>query len=100
MQFELILNHTFRSHEKVFVIDPNGFDLWEGVITSTARGRFKIRFPAFPGTEVDLKLSAHLLVDTPSNREIFNKQDALRKALDAAGVPDSDDADPKPGSLR
>jgi hypothetical protein len=76
--FELVNNHTFRAKEKVLVIDENGFDLWEGFIFSTRPDAYLINYPDDPRRDGPLPSQAHLLVNTPWNRAIFNAQQTAR----------------------
>jgi hypothetical protein len=77
--FEVVPDHEFKVKEKVLVIDANGYDLWEGVITSTENGRFAVHYPEFPEDDQELEDSSRILVDTRVNRRIFNTQEAARQ---------------------
>jgi hypothetical protein len=77
--FDIVKDHEFKLKEKVFVIDPNGFDLWAGVITSTSGGKYSVHYPDYPQDDQEFEDTSHLLVDTRVNRRIFNSQEATRQ---------------------
>jgi hypothetical protein len=77
--FEIIEGYQFSRGERVFVIDPNGFDLWEGVISSVNKGIPTIRY--LDGDAIDEKISdkSRILAKTETNQEIFDSQEAIRE---------------------
>jgi hypothetical protein len=77
--FEIIQGHDFKPKEKVMVIDPNGYDLWEGVIISVKPGKYSIHYPEFDDQDEELEDVSRLLVNTRKNRRIFNQQEARRQ---------------------
>jgi hypothetical protein len=77
--FEIVPEHEFKVKEKVLVIDPNGYDLWDGIITSTKNGHFRVHYPEFPGDDQDFEDTSRILVDTRVNRRIFKTQEAVRQ---------------------
>jgi hypothetical protein len=94
--FEIITGHDFKPKEKVFVIDPNGYDLWEGIITSIKSNKLGIQYPAFPGEDEELEDTSRILTDTRVNRRIFNMQEAIRQTQ----LPPLDSSESEPFSDR
>jgi hypothetical protein len=78
--FEIVKDHEFKVREKVFVIDPNGFDIWEAVIVNANDGKIALRYPEYPADNEEFEDTARILVDTRVNRRIFNAQEATRQA--------------------
>jgi hypothetical protein len=78
-KFEVVENHEFNPKEKVFVIDPNGFDLWAAVILAIDDGKYKLHYPEYPHDDQELDGISRILVDTRANRRIFNAQESARQ---------------------
>lgn len=73
---------SFHLKDEVYVIDPNGVDLWEGIIINNKPGSiFGIHYPGFPNDDEIIKGCARLLRRTPINDRIFHKQEELRNKL-------------------
>jgi hypothetical protein len=78
-QFQVVEGHEFKPKEKVFVIDPNGFDIWEAVITSVRAGKYSVHYPEYPEDDQEIEDTARILVDNRANRRIFKSQEAQRQ---------------------
>jgi hypothetical protein len=79
-KFEYTPDHSFHPKEKIFVIDKNGFDIWEAEIVDIESGTFSVHYPAFPEDDEKISDSNRILVDTRVNRRIFNTQESNRQA--------------------
>jgi hypothetical protein len=77
--FELTPNHEFKPKEKVLVIDANGYDLWEAVITSMKPGKYLVRYLGYDDSDEELEDTSRILMNTRTNRRIFNQQEAVRQ---------------------
>lgn len=79
-KFDIVEDHEFQVKEKILVIDPNGFDLWEGEIVAIEDGKYSIHYPEFPDDDETVEDTARLLVKNRVNTRIFNNQEASRNA--------------------
>jgi hypothetical protein len=93
-KFEIVQGHEFQAGEKVLVIDPNGFDLWEGVITSIKNGKYAIHYPEYETDDEELDNTSRILVNSRINRRIFNSQEATRHTV----LPPLEDGESEPFS--
>ena len=80
-KFDIVADHEFQAKEKVLVIDPNGFDLWEGEIMSVEDGKYSIHYPEFPDDDEVMEDTSRLLVKNRINNRIFNNQEASRQTV-------------------
>jgi hypothetical protein len=78
-RFDAVEGHEFKPKEKVFVIDPNDFDIWEAIIVSVKDGKYKVHYPDYPQDDQEFEDASRLLADTRTNRRIFNSQEAARQ---------------------
>jgi hypothetical protein len=76
---EVVEGHEFRLKEKVLVIDPNGFNLWEAVIITISDDKYKVHYPDYPQEDKELEGTSRILVEARVNRRIFNAQEADRQ---------------------
>lgn len=96
-QFEVI-DHEFKVKEKVYVIDPNEYDLWEGEITDIQDGKYSVHYPEFPEDDEVLEDTSRILAKTRVNTRIFNNQETQRQSTlpplsSGEEEPFSDDSD-------
>ena len=89
-QFEVV-EHEFKVKEKVYVIDPNEFDLWEGEITDIQDGKYSVHYPEFPEDDEVLEDTSRILAKTRVNTRIFNIQETRRQGMAPLS---SDDEEP------
>jgi hypothetical protein len=80
-KFERTKDHTYEVNEKVFVIDKNGFDIWEAQITTIQNGTYSVHYPEFPEDDEALPDTSRILLDTRVNRRIFNNQEGERQTI-------------------
>ena len=78
-QFEFI-EHEFKVKEKVYIIDPNEYDLWEGEIRNIEDGKYSVHKPEFPEDDEVLEDSSRILAKTRINTRIFNNQETQRQS--------------------
>jgi hypothetical protein len=78
-KFEIVEDHEFKLKEKVLVIDSNGFDVWEAIITAINADTYKVHYPDYPQEDEELEGTSRILVETRINRRIFNAQEAERQ---------------------
>ncbi|KAK8888034.1 hypothetical protein M9Y10_039094 [Tritrichomonas musculus] len=76
--FERVENHQFQKDEEVYMIDPNGLDLWEGIIEKAEGNKYSIHYPEFPTDDEDVEGTDRVLVRTDKNKEIYNNQEKIR----------------------
>lgn len=76
--FERVENHQFQKDEEVYMIDPNGLDLWEGIIEKVEGNKYSIHYPEFPTDDEDVEGTDRVLVRTDKNKEIYNNQEKIR----------------------
>jgi hypothetical protein len=80
-KFERVKDHAFDVKEKVFVIDKNGFDIWEAEITQIQNGTYAIHYLEFPDDDENLTETNRILVNTRVNHRIFNQQESDRQTI-------------------
>jgi hypothetical protein len=79
--FEFVADHEFRLKEKVLVIDPNGFDLWEGVIQEIEDNTYTVTYPEYPDERDAFTDLSRVLVATKTNLRIFKEQEMIRSQI-------------------
>jgi hypothetical protein len=80
-RFERVKDHVFEVKEKVFVIDKNGFDIWQAEISDIQNGTYTIHYLEFPDDDEKLAETSRILVDTRINHRIFNNQESDRQTI-------------------
>ena len=78
--FEKPVNHTFTAGEHIYVIDPNGFDLYAAEIRSIGENSWHIHYPLYPEDDFTAKNTSRFLLKTEKNTAIFNEQESIRLA--------------------
>ncbi|OHT06158.1 Mitotic apparatus protein [Tritrichomonas foetus] len=78
--FERDESHQFKVGESVFVIDPNGFDLWKATIRSIEENKFSLHYPEFPDDDEIVEGTERLLERSRKNGRIFNEQEVRRSS--------------------
>ena len=76
------IKHFYANGEKVYCIDANGYDIWDGYVESYKKGYYRIRFVDFPN-ETSQVSAGRLLMQTERNKKIFQEQEEIRKQLEA-----------------
>lgn len=104
-EFEFVADHKFAKGEKVYVIEPNGYDIWEAEINEVkSNGTYAVHYPAFPEDDCDIsEEDKRILVQTKKNKKIFDEQEEVRnekeeeseEAEDHDYVEEDDDEKPK-----
>ena len=102
-QFVREPDHKFVQGEKIYVIDPNGFDIYVAEILTYRNGNYSIHYPQYPSDDFTTNDTSRFLVINDANRQIFEDQESIRvgKQLEeedekeeSSGEPDDpDDAD-------
>lgn len=91
--FEIVKDHEFKVKEVVFVIDPNGYDIWEANITAVDGNKYSVHYPDFPNEDTVLDDKSRILVDTRVNRRIYNNQETARNSKPIVDSSDEEDAE-------
>ncbi|OHS93217.1 Mitotic apparatus protein [Tritrichomonas foetus] len=88
--FDYTKDHELKPKEKVFVIDPNGYDLWAGVVQSNENGKVAIHYPEYPDEDEVIEGDAQkrILYNNRTNSRIYNNQEMKREEKDQ---PDSEE---------
>lgn len=91
--FEFVRDHEFKVDEGVYVIDQNGFDIYEAVITDIdGDGVYSIHYPDWPDDDCTITdEDERLLAKTGRNVRIYRDQEKIRN--ENAKGEDSDDED-------
>ena len=89
--FERIEDHEFQPKEQVYVIDENGFDIYEAVIKSIEGLHYSVHYPEYPSDDQVLDGTARLLPKTRVNTRIYKNQEATRAQI--AGEDEEADSD-------
>ena len=84
--------HEFKVRERVYVLDPNNYDVWEAVIKSMDGNKIELHYPDFPTSDEVVENEDRIFVQTKENTRIFRKQEADR-AQNARGSDDTDDGE-------
>jgi IS4 transposase len=79
--FERTSGYQFSVGEDVFVIDTNGYDIWEAQITAVVGASVAVHYPDYPDDDEELTGIARLLRVTDKNREIFDAMEQTREAV-------------------
>ena len=77
--FEFDPEHKYQVGEKIYVIDPNGFDIWEGEIQEIGITTWSVHFPDYPQDDRKYRTTNQFLLRTEGNKKIFEEQEKARK---------------------
>lgn len=78
--FDIPTNHTFTAGEQIYVIDPNGFDLYEAEIKSVGENSWHVHYPDYPEDDFTAKNTSRFLLKTETNMKIYEEQETIRVA--------------------
>lgn len=78
--FEKPVNHTFTVGEQIYVIDPNGYDLYEAEIKSVGENSWHVHYPEYPEDDFTAKNTSRFLLKTDTNFKIYREQEDVRLA--------------------
>ena len=79
-QFSKEPDHKFVEGEKIYIIDPNGFDIYQAEIRSYRNGTYDIHYPQYPSDDFTTTDTSRFLVINEANQAIFNDQESVRVA--------------------
>ncbi|OHT04007.1 hypothetical protein TRFO_28610 [Tritrichomonas foetus] len=79
-KFDRPEGYTFKEEEEVYMIDPNGFDLWEGVITKIVEDKYAIHYPEFPQDDEEVTGTDRILPRTDKNKDLYRRMENNRKS--------------------
>mgnify|MGYP001107914598 CR=1 FL=1 len=77
-QFDRPENYVFKEEEIVYVIDPNGYDIWEGQISKIVGDAYAIHYPEYPEDDGELNGTERILPQTEKNKDIFRIMEHVR----------------------
>jgi hypothetical protein len=77
--FEHVEGHEFAVGEDVFVIDRNGYDIWEGQVVAVGSDKIAIHYPDYPEDDEELAGTDRLLAVTDANKAIYAEMEEARK---------------------
>lgn len=77
-EFDIIPDHEFKEGEKVYVIDPNGYDMWEAIILKKNKDKFSVHYPEYSDDDEELTGTARMLVKNKNNIELYKKMEEQR----------------------
>jgi hypothetical protein len=75
---QISVSNHYRTNERLFVIDANGFTLWQAEITRVRAGKYSVQYPEYPEDPEDdqeVQDTAWILADTRANCRIFRTQE-------------------------
>ena len=81
-EFEYAKGHKFAENEKVYVIDPNKFDIWEGEVEKVVEDGYAIHYPDYPDDDETIKgddIEARILQRSEKNVKIYEDQEKARE---------------------
>lgn len=76
--FEVADNYTFKEKEGVFIVDENGFDIWEATIDRINGNKYSIHFTE----NITLIGTNRILPKTMKNKAIYYDQMSERKTIE------------------
>ena len=80
-QFDRDPFHKFAENEKIYVIDDNGFDIYEAIIKQVRNGIiYDVEYPDYPDDNFSTVSTARFLLRTEKNKAIYEQQEAIRVA--------------------
>jgi hypothetical protein len=87
-------DHVFQVNDVVYVIDPEGFDIYEATIRSVDDETYDVWYPDYEQDEQIDREDNRLLERTPQNQRIYAKQEKIRLAKERGEQgEDSDESD-------
>ena len=90
-KFERVKNHKFEKDEKIYVIDENGYDIYEAIIKDINENNYSIHYPDYPQDDKIFDNIKNFLVITPKNEKIFKKQDQIRLEIENQKVEEEEE---------
>ena len=99
--FDYERDHELKPKERVLVIDPNGYDLWEGVVMSNDNGKVEIHYPEYPDEDeiIDgIDNQKRILVRNRTNTRIFRQQEMAREQNAQSDDEEEEENDESSGS--
>lgn len=91
-EFEIDPNHEFKSKEKVYLIDTNGYDIWEAKITAVDGNKYTVQLLEDRKHTETVEGTERLLAWTRANTKICKEQD-IRRASNNKASSESDEAE-------
>lgn len=77
-KFERVEDHQFKEGEDIYMIDPNGFDIYKAQIVKIEGTQYKIHYPEYPEDDETVENTERILALSRVNTRIFNTQEAAR----------------------
>ena len=93
--FERDEDHDYQPREEVYVIDNDGYDIYEAVIVNVEGFRYTVHYPEYPNDDEVLDGTSRLLPKTRVNTRIYRNQEVVRseKSIKDLGSNSSSDDD-------
>ncbi|KAK8836898.1 hypothetical protein M9Y10_037424 [Tritrichomonas musculus] len=79
VDFDRPEGYVFKEEENVYVIDPNGFDIWEAQISKIVADNYAVHYPEYPQDDEELHGTARLLAATEKNKDIYKRMENNRQ---------------------
>lgn len=79
VDFDRPEGYEFKEGENVYVIDPNGFDIWEAQISKIVADNYAVHYPDYPQDDEELNGTARLLAATEKNKDIYARMENNRE---------------------
>jgi hypothetical protein len=77
-KFEYPGRQPFKISDEVYIIDDNGYDIFEAIIKTKVNDRYEIHYPEYPDDDGFVHKS-RILFQTEQNKKIFEEQEESRK---------------------
>ena len=79
VDFDRPEGYVFKEEENVYVIDPNGFDIWEAQISKIVADNYAVHYPDYPEDDEELNGTDRLLAATEKNKDIYRRMENNRE---------------------
>lgn len=79
VDFDRPEGYVFKEEENIYVIDPNGFDIWEAQISKIVADNYAVHYPQYPEDDEEINGTDRLLPQTEKNKDIYARMENNRQ---------------------
>ncbi|KAH0789799.1 Mitotic apparatus protein [Histomonas meleagridis] len=84
-------DQQFEVGQKIYVIDPNEFDIYEAQISAIDGNKYQIHYPDYPDDDGEIEGTKRFLIKTEKNNKIFEEQDRIRLQEEARALEEEEE---------
>ena len=93
-KFDKDPKHVWKKGEKLFVIDTNGFDIYEAELKYVSPIAWHVHYPDYPEDDFTARSTERFLVMNETNLKIFDEQQNIRACKAAEEEEEEEETEP------